>query len=346
MSTPLPTDLYEEVLGQLPSLHGKVVAITGCTTGLGYACAVLAARKGCSKILLLNRASERAQKAREDVAAQAEAAAEVITVDTDLQSLESVRRAAAEVKSLAAGGLHVLANNAGVMAMPDDRTKDGFDVQMQTNQLSHVLLTKLLMPELEKAAAGGEARIVFHSSSARDITGKMLEEKFFKQCPQGSLGGSHDWMLSEIMCFCEGPWSRYHQSKLANSAYAMKLHRELSARGSRVKVMACDPGYSVTSLQTTAAHMPGGCLSAVLSSAVAKQSAEDGCTNLSMACFSPEAESGDFFMPEKGMVGRPMKTIRAGCAAKAGGEKLTLDQTNQDAVWQWCHAALGIDSFF
>ena len=53
------------------------------------------------------------------------------------------------------------------MALPD-HTEDGFDVQMQTNHLSHFLLTCELLPLLEKAANdSGEARIVNHSSIAR-----------------------------------------------------------------------------------------------------------------------------------------------------------------------------------
>jgi NAD(P)-dependent dehydrogenase (short-subunit alcohol dehydrogenase family) len=57
-------------------------------------------------------------------------------------------------------GLNVLCNNAGIMAFRDEPTIDGYDVQMQTNHLSHFLLTKLLMPKLEEAAEKyGEARV-------------------------------------------------------------------------------------------------------------------------------------------------------------------------------------------
>ena len=52
-------------------------------------------------------------------------------------------------------------SNAGVMALEDMPTGDVYDIQMQTNHLSHFLLTKLLWPLLEKAAnEKGEARVV------------------------------------------------------------------------------------------------------------------------------------------------------------------------------------------
>jgi len=85
--------------------------------------------------------------------------------------------------------------------MPDKRSSDGYDIQMQANQLSHYLLTKLCMESLESAAAArGEARIVYHSSSARNGLPSDLDPKFFQICDAGSLGGD-DKMTA--------PWERW-----------------------------------------------------------------------------------------------------------------------------------------
>ena len=79
-----------------------------------------------------------------------------------------------QVKSKCPKGLNVLCNNAGVMALGDKATTDGYDCQMQTNHLSHFLLTKELWPLLEMQ--GANARVVNHSSLS--ALGASLEPKY------------------------------------------------------------------------------------------------------------------------------------------------------------------------
>ena len=157
---------YDDFVSQLPSLTGKTIAITGTTSGTGYVAAKTVANKG-AKVILLNRASPRAENALKQLKESCPKA-ELIQVECDLQDFASVRQAAKKMTTLCAKGLDVLCNNAGVMALADKGTIDGFDVQMQTNHLSHFLLTKQLMPYLQKSAAkNGEARVINHSSVAR-----------------------------------------------------------------------------------------------------------------------------------------------------------------------------------
>ena len=141
----------------MPSIAGKTVAITGTTTGLGFAVARCAIVKNAALVLLLNRESARSAKSEEDLRKYVEPAGPktvIKTIPCDLMSLDSVKKAAEqvnkEVKSY--GGLDVLCLNAGVMAFDDNRTQDGFDVQMQTNQLSHFLLTSVVYSSLKDAA--------------------------------------------------------------------------------------------------------------------------------------------------------------------------------------------------
>jgi hypothetical protein len=148
------------VLSELPSLEGKVVAVTGCTTGMGLQVASAAVRLRCRRLILVNRPSDRALEAEQglrrladrlaavaggDVLTTSTAAAktkkeslglpgkkkrtktEVVAVPCDLLSLASVRRAGGEIASAVAslGGLDVLCCNAGIFCGEDLRTPDG-----------------------------------------------------------------------------------------------------------------------------------------------------------------------------------------------------------------------------
>lgn len=288
-------------------------------------------------MLLLNRPSARATRAEElvrSVAAQAGSRSVVKTIACDMQSIESVKHCALAVLGECPDGLDVLANNAGVMAMNDQRTPDGYDVQMQTNQLTHVLLTKLLMPKLEQAAvARGEARVVFHSSAARDGPPGDLEPRYFYACESGSLGGDKKG----------APWMRYHQTKLANAAFAMALHERLVARGSKVKAMACDPGYAVTELTATSQTMSDSMRQAA---AAQSQSAADGSMPLVHCCFDLSAQSGDFYLPMTGLVGPVKQSISRGVPLKEGTEKLTASKLSQSIAWNESMKFPGVEPFF
>ncbi len=185
---------------EIPVLHGKVVAITGCTTGTGYVAAQCAARKGAEAILMLNRPSDRATAAEIAVKEQIRndgTPTIVETIPCDLQNLSSVQEAIRTIKSKY-DKIDVLCNNAGVMALEDVATKDGYDIQMQTNHLSHFMLTKELLPLIQKSTDG---RIVNHSSMARN-GGPLRAECFGKN--GGNLGGNGNNM------FLNGArWERY-----------------------------------------------------------------------------------------------------------------------------------------
>jgi NAD(P)-dependent dehydrogenase (short-subunit alcohol dehydrogenase family) len=226
------------------------------------------------------------------------------------------------------------------MASPDKRSKDNFDIQMQTNQLSHFLLASLVYDNVEKAATNrGEARIVTQSSSARSVTKKLISE-YFETSDEGGLGGDSSFTILQMMGFAKGPWTRYGQSKLANSVYAMALHDKLQAKDSKVKSVCCEPGFSVTNLQTTDGYH--GWME-MMEGLMNKQSAADGSLNACMASFSDDAKSGDFYVPEKGLVGPPKKVIEAGVVVPKGNDQPTCDPENKTLVWEACEKACGVE---
>ena len=224
--------IYPQFEADQAAQTGKVFAITGCTTGTKLATAKLFAKKGAKRIFLLNRPSPRAEAALAACEAVATEGCVVTHVDCDLTDFDAVRKAAGIV---AAGtndsGLDCLCNNAGVMALKDVATGDGYDVQMQTNHLSHFLLTKELYPVLVKAVElRGEARIVNHSSFARNGPPgtKLTTENTYEYLGKngGNLGGDGASMI------CGGArWVRYAYTKLANVAFTLALHDKLGCDG-------------------------------------------------------------------------------------------------------------------
>jgi NAD(P)-dependent dehydrogenase (short-subunit alcohol dehydrogenase family) len=108
-----------------------VVAITGCTTGTGYVAAQTCLRKG-AHVVMLNRKSERVDAAVKSLA-QEVPGAKLTAIECNLADFDSVRSAAAVLNTqFADTGIDVICNNAGVMALADQATKEGYDIQMQT----------------------------------------------------------------------------------------------------------------------------------------------------------------------------------------------------------------------
>jgi NAD(P)-dependent dehydrogenase (short-subunit alcohol dehydrogenase family) len=266
----------------LPSVDGKVFVITGTTSGTGFVAAETAAKHG-GEVLLLNRPSERSVASLEKLKASVPDG-KFVPIDCDLQDFSSVRSAAKKIKEKGYKSVFCLANNAGIMATPDEITKDGFDKQMQTNHLSHFLLTRELFPLLLSASKKyGDARIVQHSSGARMQTpNNMLEEKYLtKKENDGMLGGDE-----ESGTFTGPKWERYSQTKLANSVFNQCLDDKLTASSNpdcqNVLSLCAHPGVSRTNLFD---HLNSGMnvvTRALLWSftIVATQSSEDGAMGL------------------------------------------------------------------
>jgi len=302
------------------------VVVTGCTSGTGFICAKACAELG-GKVIMLNRASERANLALESLKA-AVPDASVSLVTCDLMSFASVRDAAAQLTTvLADEGLDVLCNNAGIMATEDKATEDGCDTQMQTNHLSHFLLTAEVWPLLEKAAAlRGEARIVNHSSSARNAPNKKMDAQYLGK-NGGNLGGDKDGWIP----FTGPRWERYQQSKLANVVFTYALDDKLKASKSNIKAFVAHPGGASTSLGENSSSRGGG---TVIPPSVAKmllQSGEDGTMPLLTCCCVTDAKSGEFYGP---------KTMMSGPVTLQKEEALA-DSASRDLLWQESIAITG-----
>ncbi|MBL1290735.1 SDR family NAD(P)-dependent oxidoreductase, partial [Streptomyces sp. For3] len=113
----------------IPDQRGRVAVVTGANTGLGYETAKALAGRGASVVLAV-RDVEKGERAA------ARMAGDVSVQELDLTSLDSVRTAAAALRSRL-GRIDLLINNAGVMYTPKRTTRDGFEMQFGTNHLGH-----------------------------------------------------------------------------------------------------------------------------------------------------------------------------------------------------------------
>jgi NAD(P)-dependent dehydrogenase (short-subunit alcohol dehydrogenase family) len=197
----------------LPSLDGRTFVVTGANSGLGLITARELGRHG-ARVVLAVRDTAKGERAASVIPGETEVRA------LDLADLSSVR-AFAEAWE---GDLDVLVNNAGIMAIPLSRTKDGFETQIGTNHLGHFALTNLLLPHVTD-------RVVTLSSGAHRIGKMRLDDLNWEQ-------GSYK------------RWGAYGQSKLANLLFTMELQRRLADVGSDVRALAAHPGYANTALQS------------------------------------------------------------------------------------------------
>jgi NAD(P)-dependent dehydrogenase (short-subunit alcohol dehydrogenase family) len=208
----------------IPDLTGRRALVTGVTSGIGEQTVLELARHGAEVVLgARNPAKLEATIGR----IEREVPGAVLhPLSVDVSDLASVRRAAGQVD----GPLHLLVNNAGVMATPQQRTADGLELQMATNHFGPFALTGLLFPQL---VASGAGRVVAISSQAARIVRRPPLDDPHEQSGRYSR------------------WGAYARSKLADLMFVLELDRRARAQGVPVKGLAAHPGYSSTGLMGT-----------------------------------------------------------------------------------------------
>jgi NAD(P)-dependent dehydrogenase (short-subunit alcohol dehydrogenase family) len=198
------------------TVAGRLVLVTGATSGIGLETARVLARMGASVVV----------GARDPVRGAAVApeldriggSGEILRID--LASLDSVQRAARQLAA-AHQGLDVLVNNAGVAVAKRETTADGHELTWQTNYLGHYLLTRLLLPLLRRSPS---PRIVNVSS-------------------EGHRSGRIDWSDLELSRGYGG-FRAYANTKLAQVLFT----RELARREPGILTVAMHPGAIGTNI--------------------------------------------------------------------------------------------------
>jgi len=271
---------------------------------------VLAARG--ATVVMACRNLAKAEAARAAVLA-ATPTANLPLVPLDLSDLDSVR-ACADAVLAEHPRVDVLINNAGIMAIPRQVTRQGFEMQLGTNHLGHFALTGLLIGRLR---ASGE-RVVTISSQAHRM-GRMHFDDL--QLERGY-----------------GEWKAYGQSKLANLLFAFELDRRLRAAGATLISVAAHPGYADTDLQHVGPRTKNSpLLDKVMGTfnRLAAQPAADGALPTLRAAVDPRVQGGDYYGP-----GGLMET--AGPPVKVRANAQALDPDIAARLWSVSEELTGV----
>lgn len=270
---------------QMGDLSGTTVIVTGANSGLGYEAARAFAGHG-AHVVLACRSTDRGTEAAERIHEETPDASTTV-LELDLADLSSIQEFVTAFEDTH-DDLHILCNNAGVMAIPRSETADSFERQFGVNHLGHFALTCYLLDILRET--DGETRVVTQSSGLHE-------------------GGEIDFddLQSE---HSYDAWDAYSQSKLANLLFAYELQRRLSNASEDVSSVACHPGYAATNLQQRGPKQSGSLLrlwAMKAANALIAQDAEMGALSLLYAATASSVTGGEYIGPGgfKNMRGHP-----------------------------------------
>lgn len=206
-------------------LTGKLVVVTGATSGIGWQAALDFAKSG-AEVIGVGRSRERCEQAREQIL-HACPGAKITFLVADLSSQAQIKRLASEILAILErdfnGRLDVLVNNAGLSTQKRSFTEDGIETTFAVNHLAVMLLTYLLLPVLQKAPG---SRVITVSSNSHYKT--RFNPKNAANPP-----------------IYFGLWA-YKVSKLSNVLFTQRFNHMLGGRAPQA--FAVDPGLVNTDI--------------------------------------------------------------------------------------------------
>ena len=210
-------------------MKGRVCLVTGATNGIGKAIAVALAQRGAT-LLIHGRDPDKISRTLDELRSSS-GNDDIHGLLADFSSLAQVSALATQVIERGQG-LHVLANNAGVLTDHRQVSEDGFELTFAVNHLAPFLLTQRLLPILED---GVPANISFNSSSAMGSAALRFDDLQMEESFDG--------------------WTAYANTKLANFWVSNLLAANLA--GSGVVSNAYCPGLIDTDLRLIPENLQG-----------------------------------------------------------------------------------------
>ncbi len=288
----------------IPDLSGKVIIVTGGSSGLGKESVLQLAKHNPAVIYLTARTAARADAAIQEIHQAVPASkGKIRFLELDLGSFASVKKAADVFLGLS-DRLDLLMNNAGLMASPAGLTPDGYEVQFGSNYMGPALLTKLLLPILLRTAE-------MHRADVRVIN---LSSELYKQAPSDGVRLSRcKTPMNEISSL-----ARYGQSKLADYYHTRVLAKLYPA----IKFVAIHPGVVNTGLfDDLAKRRPwlGGFIKALGSVFLTDVRRGARCQLWASTADSQAVRSGGFYNPK----------------LKEYEDKVLEDEKAVQELWDW-----------
>lgn len=260
---------------RIGSLKGKTFVITGTTSGTGFEAAKILLSKD-AKVVMLNRNAKKSDDVIATLKNELGNHIEVSSIKMDLAEQASVRKAAVEVLEKVRR-IDALICNAAIAQVPNQKlTVDGFESQLGVNHYGHFTLQGLLFPLIEKS----NGRIVVVGSEGYKMGLKTI--KF------NDLNWNKNYTANDA----------YSQSKLAQIMTVYELQDRLKkADRTNVKVYACHPGASSTSLIKTSGSLMTRFIWQLMKLSPLVQSAEKGSYPELMCATEPELDQAGFYGP-------------------------------------------------
>lgn len=295
----------------IPSLTGKVAVVTGANSGLGLQTTLALAKHHCKVIMACRKASKGEQA---KIFIQAKIPEAKLVVETlDLTDFASITQFAQKISVFPS--LSLLVNNAGVMNLPYQTTKAGYERQFATNHLGHFALTGQLLPLL---LVEPHSRIVtvsslWHKYATAQLCHLMTEKDYH-------------------------PRKAYSNSKLANLLFAFELDRRLQANTSSCISVAAHPGYANTALQFVGPNLTGNRVKKMLyqiGNSVFAQSSQQGALPILYASTAPNVERGKFYGPDGFLELR-------GSPKRVEPSPLARDKTLAKQLWEFSERLTGV----
>ena len=294
----------------IPDQSDRVAVVTGANSGLGYHVALALAVAG-AEVVLACRSIGKAESARASIRAVSPAAS-VSVIRLDLADLASVAAFSDNFRG-EFDRLDLLVNNAGLMAVDESRTVDGFETQIGVNHLGHFALTARLLPAMLSTPG---ARIASMSSLAHRPGHLVIDDLMFERRRYSR-------------------WQAYAQSKLANLLFTAELQRRLSEAGAGTIAAAAHPGVAHTDLGSEGHGISNRVMR--LGLPIMSPSAASGAVPILRAATDPTVLGGQFYGPRWLVMGHPVleapsQRARDGASARALWEA-SAKLTGQDPTF-------------